>query len=38
MEQGGFAAKGVIDEVRLYNRALSDPEVQVLFHARLAPK
>jgi serine/threonine-protein kinase len=34
----GFAAKGVIDEVRLYNRALSDQEVQVLFRARLAAK
>jgi serine/threonine-protein kinase len=37
-EQGSFAAKGVIDEVRLYARALSDAEVQVLFHARLAAK
>jgi len=28
----------VIDEVRLYARALSDADVQVLFHARLAAK
>jgi hypothetical protein len=37
-EQYRFAAKGVIDEVRLYARALSEAEVQVLFHARLAAK
>ena len=37
-EQYRFAAKGVIDEVRLYARALSDAEVQGLFHARLAAK
>ena len=33
-----FAAKAVIDEVRLYARALGDAEVQVLYRARLAAK
>ncbi|HEV3025924.1 MAG TPA: protein kinase, partial [Planctomycetota bacterium] len=33
-----FPAKAVIDEVRLYARALSDAEVQVLYRARLAGK
>jgi len=33
-----FAAKGVIDEVRLYARALGEAEVQVLYRARLAAK
>jgi hypothetical protein len=37
-EQYRFAAKGVIDEVRLYARALGEAEIQVLYHARLAAK
>jgi hypothetical protein len=37
-EQYRFPAKGVIDEVRLYARALGEEEIQVLFHARLASK
>jgi hypothetical protein len=33
-----FAAKGIIDEVRLYARALGEAEVQLLYRARLSEK
>jgi hypothetical protein len=31
---GGYYANGLIDEVRIYNRALSDAEIQALYNAK----